>query len=224
MTAFKFCLNMEVIALKNAKEHIDKMTNNNMEDDLWCNKDALEKNLKNGWTATTSLCTYIESFLNSILRDCIGSNDKLRDDIVNKLNFIFEYYDKDVQKIKSIDCWEKYITLTKVRNELIHFKNNDLGYSGSIPSNWELVKKINIVPLFIKKEMEMYMHKFVLLAHKIADELNLQINEDVDAFSSDGHSHTYYIEPKTSSQVFHIPCFPLKLIKNNLYNFIRISS
>lgn len=198
--AFHYYMNMEVMVLENAKDHIEKMTNNNMEDDVFCDENLLENNLKNGWVVITSLCSYIESVLNSILRECIGYNSKgdlMKTSIDDKLDIIFMVYKKDLTEIKSNDGWEQYKKLTKIRNELIHYKHNDMGYAGSIPPRWR--NNINLAELFTKNTMKMYYEKICLLARNIVNELGLQINDSVHIFSSDGHSYTHYIQTKDNN-------------------------
>lgn len=86
--AFGFFMNMERISLDIAKGHINYMTNDNMEDDVFLDQQKLEINIKNGFIIITQLITFLESFLNTILNNCIKYKDKelLKVSIDEKLN------------------------------------------------------------------------------------------------------------------------------------------
>ena len=73
-------LNMEVLALSIADEHIQKMTENNKDakSEEFIDEEMLINNMKNGFVVAVMLSNYIESFLNTILRDCIDyRNERL---------------------------------------------------------------------------------------------------------------------------------------------------
>ena len=74
--AFSNLMNFEVLALEIAGEHINLMTDSNVYYDQSelvdvYDEAAFRNNLKNGTVVVFMLNSYVESFANTILRDCI---------------------------------------------------------------------------------------------------------------------------------------------------------
>lgn len=84
--AFEYFMNMERISIDIAKEHLEKMTNDNMEDDVFLDEDKLKNNIKNGFIIITQLITFIESYLNTILNTCVEYSGK---DFLKVRNYFF---------------------------------------------------------------------------------------------------------------------------------------
>lgn len=184
--AFGYYMNMERIALDIAREHIENMTDDNMEDDVFLDENKLKNNIKNGFIVITQLITFIESYLNTILNTCIKytGKDLLKTSIAEKIEIIFLYYKKDISVIKSLDYWECFRKISKVRNEMIHYKITDIGIGTGIP-NFS-VANVEIKSFFTKQNMQESINKIILLGDSIANELNLYTFHNINIFECDG--------------------------------------
>lgn len=184
--AWGFFMNMERLSLDIAKEHAQNMTDDNMEDDVFLDELKLKNNVKNGFIVITQLNTFIESFLNTILNNCIGYNQKelLKTSVDEKLEIIFLYYKKDLTTIKAQHTWERYRKILKVRNEMIHFKKTYIGDGNGIP-NFSIAN-IEAKTFFTKSYMEDSISQIILLGDKIATELGLSIFHNINVFECDG--------------------------------------
>jgi hypothetical protein len=182
-------LNMEKLSLKIAEEHATIMTNSNLRDecDSFTDTNYLENNIKNGYVVITMLCSFIESFLNTILRDCIECEEELlkSTSIINKYDLIYLYYHKDIKLLKSNDCFGKFKTVNKLRNEMIHYKNNYIGLGTGVPTHAE-IKSIKIIEFFKKDNMLNLISSVTALADLIATQLELSICKEIDIFACDG--------------------------------------
>lgn len=184
--AFRYYMNMERITLDIAKEHIENMTDDNMADDIFLDKEKLENNIKNGFIVITQLITFIESYLNTILNTCINyrGKDLLKASIDEKLEIIFLYYKKDLSFIKSQHYWECFKKILKVRNEMIHFKITDIGMGTEIPDF--LFAGIEAKSFFTKPNMQDSIDKIITLGDLIANELNLYTFHNINIFECEG--------------------------------------
>ena len=184
--AWGFFMNMERLSLDIAKEHAKNMTNDNMEDDIFLDETKIKNNIKNGFIVITQLNTFIESFLNTILNNCIGYNEKelLKTSVDEKLEIIFLYYKKDLSIVKSQHTWERYKRIIKVRNEMIHFKKTYIGDGSWIP-NFSIAN-IEAKTFFTQSYMEDSISQIILLGDIIAKELNLNTFHNINVFECDG--------------------------------------
>lgn len=184
--AFGFFFNMEKLSLIIAENHINNMTNNNYEDDVFLDSKNLLINLENGFVALTQLNCYFESFLNTIINSCMNYDGEiiLKCSIEEKLEIIFMHYEKNYASIKSLHCWELHRTATNVRNEMIHFKKTYIGQGSWIP-NFKL-GKVFVAEYFTKDNIMKTYEGYVSLCHEIAQVLGLKIFDKVDVFECDG--------------------------------------
>ena len=182
--AHKLFLNLELLALKIVDEHIEKMTESNVLDSdcpECADKDAFENNLKNGWIAIVMLVNYVESTLNTILRDCVQCDDEklMRLNFEEKIKIPYLYYRADMSGLKSDSSWEVFLKVNRIRNELIHYKFNYIGTYGHIP-----VSLFGAV--FTSIEFKKLRDGMLSFCKKIAKDFNLTINLDAQLFDSDG--------------------------------------
>ena len=188
--AFDYYMNMEKLVLKVAQTHIDWMFDSNIDPDdpPFLLEDIFLHNLENGFVAITQMSCFIESFLNTIMNSCMHCEDEalLKCTINEKISMIFLYYRKSFAGIKSTHCWEAFRKVTKVRNEMIHFKKTYLGVAGELP-DFSLAGE-RVSEFFTKGNMQKLMDKHIELAKAIATELGLCIFDDVEVFHCDGMS------------------------------------
>lgn len=196
--AFGFYMNMERLSLEIAKEHVQKMTDDNLWDDIFLDDNKLYNNIKNGFVVITQLITFIESFLNTILNNCIGYDDEklLRVSIEEKLEIIFLYYKKDLSEIKSLYQWCVFGKVKKVRNEMVHFKKTYIGDGTGIPQF--SIANHEVQEFFTKTNMEQIINQIIQLGDLVAEKLELDTFHDIDIFACDGRDGlvNYVFDPK----------------------------
>jgi len=122
-------MNIEVLALEIADEHINKMTEYNRYTDEngmdWgCDIEALRHNLKNGWIAVLMLSSYVESVINTILRDCVNYSGErlLKISLEDKIEILYLYFKIDMSSLKNENSWNIFKKINHLRNELVYYK------------------------------------------------------------------------------------------------------
>ena len=193
-------MNLELLALEIADEHISQMVVDPEKDihNSGCYS-SLQDNIKHGWIATIMLYNYVESVTNTILRDCINYSDNklMKCSIEEKLEIIYLYYKADISKLREI--WEAYITITKVRNELVHYKSNYIGEGTGFPAfGSKLFNKM--IELFTFTKMKKIKQDIVIICNKIISDCGLELNQWVTLFASDGRDGlvSYIYDARTS--------------------------
>ena len=166
--AFGYFMNMEKLSLMIAEQHIENMTDNNYYDDLdvFLDPDRLTNNLANGFVVITQLSCFFESFLNTIINACMNYNGNalLKCSQEEKLDLIFMHYQKDFAEIRGQNPWAVHQKVTKVRNEMIHYKKTDIGMSTGIP-DFQLGKQ-RVAEFFTKKTMGNVKDEYIKLTEK----------------------------------------------------------
>lgn len=136
---------MEPLLISIAEDNISKMWEN-MEDDIilgFLDHSKIEDNFRYGFIAITAIVNFVESFLNTIIRDCIYSkssigsklyteneesididdrNEKLKQNITKKIDFICNYYGLERSLIKGGKEFFRFSELNEIRNNLVHYK------------------------------------------------------------------------------------------------------
>ncbi|MBD5538211.1 MAG: hypothetical protein HDQ99_21720 [Lachnospiraceae bacterium] len=184
--SFGFFMNMEILSLQIAREHITLMTNNNLKDDIYLENTQIVNNLKNGFVVITQLSAFFESFLNTILSSCMDYDGSilLKCSIEEKLDIIFMCYQKDWNYVKSQHAWEVYRKTTRVRNEMIHFKKTYIGDASEIPDF--RIGNVYVSEFFTKDTMKQILIQYIALGDLIAAALKLKIADDIRIFMCDG--------------------------------------
>ena len=199
--AWDYYLNLEIISLEIVEQNINKMTDDNFYSDLpgFINQDEFLNNFKYGYVSILMLESYIESSLNTIIRDVIKctSNKKLKLNIYDKITYIYTNF-----KISTTDLFnsKEYIDLSlakSIRNDLIHYKFNSLGLGSAIPvgaNNINAIGKYELYNYFTKTNMTYVKEGIKKFLYLIANDLNLKINTSSLAIVSDGKDpYTPYI-------------------------------
>lgn len=184
--AFGYFMNMEKLSLTIAEKHVLHMTNNNYIDDCFLDTDKLVNNLENGFVAITQLSCFFESFLNTIINACMNYDGEalLKCSVDEKIDIIFMHYQKDWNNIKGQNPWQIYKSTNRVRNEMIHFKKNHIGFGSGIP-NFNLGGQ-RVAEFFTKGNMEKVYKGYIQLTELIAMELGLSIFKQINIFEGDG--------------------------------------
>lgn len=189
--SFGMYLNIEVLALKIIRKSIMQMTESNNKTDEYgfdaCDESLFENNLEHGWIVVVMLINYVESMINTILRDCVQyKGEKLmKSNLEEKLEIIHMFYKKDIRILKGNNLWNTFKMVTRIRNELIHYKDNYIGDSGVGITN-VVIGKISLVEMFTKEKMNEISNNFIEFSKLLVYNLGLIINEDAYLFDCDG--------------------------------------
>jgi len=207
--AFQHYMNLEPLALEIADEHINKMTDSNVCNplegepfDAYISLDdkAFHNNLKNGWIVVLVLSNYIESVVNTILRDCVYYKGKslLKANLDDKLEMLYLYYKADISDLKE-KHWEHYRKLIRLRNELVHYKYNFVGEGTDIPLMWKAPFE-DIGDVFTISKMKKMKEEIIKFCKKIISDFNLAIHPQpqlLDVKARDGLA-SYVYDPETT--------------------------
>jgi len=185
-------MNMEVLSLTVSQENIELMTETNMQ--ATASMDVIDNfafinNVKHGFICITMLITYIESVLNTILRDDLKRTDDWllqKMSIEDKFEIIYIFYRKDLAKLKESNEWGVFKNCKALRNTLIHYKTNELGYAGRSPQ-WRYGTMI-ISESFTKPKMQKLHDTIMKFISIFISELGLAINPTAEMIDSDGAS------------------------------------
>ena len=204
--SFGYYMNIEILALETANEHIEKMTDTNSIPgeygyDVCHENGILKNNMKNGWIAVLMLINYVESVINTILRDCVNykGDTLIRMSTDEKIELLYLCYKTDFSVLKSLHEWEVYKSVSRIRNELVHYKNNKLGVYGDMPIIWDN-RLHNILYVFTKPEMKKIQIAIMEFCKKIVLDFDLELKQDVFLFDCDGRADnvSYISNPKLS--------------------------
>lgn len=199
--AWDYYLNLEVISLEIVEENINKMTNNNFYSDLhgFINQEEFLNNLKYGYVSISMLESYIESALNTLIRDVIKctSNKKLKLNIHDKIIYIYTYFRISTTNLFNSKEYNTFYLLKGIRNDLIHYKFNSLGMGSAIPvgaNTVNAVGKYELYNYFTKTNMTYVRKSIEDFLNIIASDLNLKVNTSSLAIVADGKEpYTPYI-------------------------------
>jgi hypothetical protein len=165
------------------------MTNDNLWDEANCftDTDKSTKNIKHGYISITMLCSFVESFLNSILRDCLKCSAELLKtiSILNKIEIIYLSYNKDIALIKGRYYYGAVKKCISIRNEMIHYKNNFIGEGTGVPLNAR-VGGVEIIDFFTKEKLRKLRTDILEFSDQMASDIGLSIYKDIEIFSCDG--------------------------------------
>ena len=183
--ATSFTMNLEVLALEIAVTHINMMSDSNTYFDTVAeleisDETAFINNIKNGWITVSMLSNYVESIINTILRDCVNcdSDGLMKSNMSDKLDILYLYYKADISVLKKEHNWETFKKLIKIRNELTHYKRNHIGaigYGYGIPISWRKPFE-DVGEYFTRSKMSKVKDEILQFCNKIAGDFGLVIN------------------------------------------------
>ena len=206
--SFLFSINMEPLLIGIAEDNISKMWEN-MEDDVilgFLDHSKIEDNFRYGFVAITAVVNYVESFLNTIIRDCIYSKSsigskrytgneksididdrdkKLKQSIDKKIDFICSYYGIEGSSIKKSKEFSDFSELKEIRNNLVHYKIK-WECEGISISDFSLSKDKTFKNFFSKKSLNNELKNAKELCKKIAISSKLTMNSSVQFIECNG--------------------------------------
>jgi len=184
-------MNLEILALEIAVTHIGMMTDSNAYFDTSVELEisdeaAFINNIKNGWITVSMLCNYVESIINTILRDCVNcdSDGLLKSSISDKLDILYLYYKADISVLKKEHYWETFKKLTRIRNELTHYKRNHIGamgYGYGVPLSWRKPFE-DIDDYFTQSKMNKVKNEILQFCNNFVRDLGLVISPQARLF------------------------------------------
>ena len=181
-----YYMNMEIIALDIAKEHISKMEDNILDDECkeFLDLKKLENNIKNGFVAITQFKVFIESLLNTIINlkgdlSCLDIEN-----IFNKMKYICSIYDVDFSIIDKNKYWKTFKKMNRLRNDMIHYKNNFI-CEGTAIYDFK-IGKVEVKKYFTRLNFEKLFNQVIELGDLIAKTLNLTVRNGISVFECDG--------------------------------------
>lgn len=207
--ASSFYVNMEPLALKIAKDAIsameDNLIDNNVPECRYLDDKKIENNLRYGFIALTMMAAFVESFLNTVLRDCIGkSNDKnLRESFNRKISLICQYYHIPEQDILGGTTHLSFEKVRGLRNSLVHYKFQladeglgikDLAINKTSKPNETYSFKVE----FTQSAFSQMLEDVEGLCNKIAEQAGLKINLNTGVVECDARDGltSFVFDPK----------------------------
>lgn len=184
--AWGYYLNMEVLSSSIIDDQISRLTNTNYQEVDYNvkadNGDEFIANLKHGFISVVMIICYVESSINSLLRDYSGyrpDGKLIESSIETKLEVLFAKRDEKLRQIRADCCWRDFNRIRKVRNQLIHYKNNTSGVYSSWPpiDQWEIGGGI-LGDFFTRDVILRYWERACQLIQKIVEALDLKLNPD----------------------------------------------
>lgn len=166
---------------------------NGMEEEQM-NLDHFLKNLYHGSIATVFIVNLFETSLNTILtrRLAIEENEILKASHTLKLQLICKIYNVDFAKLKSDHSYEILQLIIKLRNDITHFKTNDIGDGHYLVKGLSIplgtTKKYYLEDLFSKSFIEECYHGTIKFLSLLCDECGLLLNKNCEIIDSDGTS------------------------------------
>lgn len=202
--SFDNYLNMERISIDLITENLNLMTNDSFPIIDFDDFEALDKidyskfknNLKRGFLISTIICSLFEVTINNILMRSVKYNHRiLESSLENKLFILSVNFNFDYDNLKEHHLFANYKYLNKIRNELIHFKYNNIGNSMFITSiTFPFLRKNDTLEkIFIKSVMQKYFEDAIDLIKLIAIKCNFNINLDCGLFGCESDDFVDYI-------------------------------
>lgn len=189
--AWGYYLNLEPIAIKAAWDAVGSMTDSNELEDLpdFPDIDAFYLNLQYGYTAIVMGFSFLECSINTILRHIYGygpDSDIMFAKIEDKLNRVMIGQQDAYKRIRGSFCWKCFRDAERVRNSLVHYKNNKADQMSSVAplGAWEIGNQ-TAGDFFTRSSIEKCLNGLVTLVEEIAASLGLNIAEGLSPIIPD---------------------------------------
>ena len=194
--AFGLFLNFEKLSLDIIENEINQMTDDNTLYDT--DEDALDEineekflsNLYHGSIAATFIVNLYETTLNTILGRRLGCVEQkiLEAHQALKLQIICVLYDVDLASVKGHTSFAILQDIIKVRNDITHFKSNEIFEGTFIPSSIIIPKgtsKRPIAEVFTKTFMEKSYNEVLNFIDMLCQKCDLVMYKDCQALDCD---------------------------------------
>ena len=193
--AFGLFLNFEKLSLQIIENEIAQMTNDNIlhynaEDDEIDEK-QFENNLYHGSIAVTFIVNLYETALNTILSRHLSCSEievfKTSHDL--KLQLICVMCDTDISIIKSDNSYGVLKNIIKLRNDIVHYKSNEIAMGSYLSADLSLPMGTNKKPismLFTKDYMENGYKSVMKVLDLICEKCGFAVYKDCQVIDCDG--------------------------------------
>lgn len=200
--AFGFFLNYEKLSQKVIEDEIQKMSNNNLlpseisEPEGALDEVAFIENLHHGSIAVTFIVSLYETALNTIISKRLNwmSEEILRASHSLKLQIICYEYDVDYSLIKGNNLHGIISEVIRVRNDITHFKTNEICEGSWVSSNVKIplgTAKKSLAELFIKENIQHYYDGVLEFLKLLCQNCGMEVNEDCQIIDCDARDDRF---------------------------------
>lgn len=187
-------LNFEKLSMQIIEDEIAKMTDDNLwyDDDISAiDEEEFPSNLYHGSIAATFIVNLYETALNTIVGKRLGCTEPeiLKTSHGVKLQLICTMYSVDLATIKGNHNYGVLQSLIKLRNDITHFKNNEIVEGTFIPGDIKLpsgTSKEEISDAFTKTHMNKAYNATLNLLELICSKCGLVLYKDCQVIDCDG--------------------------------------
>lgn len=179
--SFPIYLNVENLFLIIATNEANKMFNelNSTVLPNFLDENKIIHNLEYGFIAYSMIIAFLESAMNTIIRDCAVSLDNrdkiLRYNIDEKIKTISKYYNIPITKIKNTKYYKTLQMAKNIRNTFTHYKINFVCEGLGI-TDFEIYDNITFKKYFVKSSVKKSIDDILKLCNFITRECKLTIN------------------------------------------------
>ncbi len=194
--AFGIFLNFEKLSTKIVEDAISYMNDDNVlrYDDGSCdeiNEEDFLKNLYHGSIAATFIVNLYETALNTIITRRLGCTelDILKTSHNVKLQLICTMFHVDFSEIKRDNYYSLTKSIIKLRNDITHFKNNEIAEGHYITSDAKIpmgTTKESLATMFTKTYMEKCYEGVVKFLDMLCEKCGLVLNKECEIIDCDG--------------------------------------
>lgn len=204
--SFQNYLNVERLAMNIIESSIKELTDTNLDSYGDVDYQFMTHNLHHGVIAVVFCVNLYETSINTILGNELGYLDEeiLKCSFEVKLSLICKNYGIDIAELKSKNEYGLLREVTRLRNDMIHFKNGDVGMSSLFHSKAKIKfgkTKNSIASIFVKSQIQKYYCGVMDFLKILCSKCGLFIHEDCEILDSDGANAIYTfitkIDPKS---------------------------
>ncbi len=200
--AFGFFLNFEKLSQKVIEEELQKMTNSNTrlvfesENLTELDDPVFIENLHHGAIAVTFIVNLYETALNTIISKRLNwmSNEILRASHSLKLQIICYEYDIDYNELKCDNRFSIMSEVIKVRNDITHFKTNEISTGSWVDSGVTIPMGTSKKPLseiFTQANIQRYYSGILSFLRLLCSKCDMEVNEDCEIIDCDGRDDRF---------------------------------
>lgn len=187
-------LNFEKLSMQIIEDEIAKMTDDNLwyDDDISAiDEEEFPSNLYHGSIVATFIVNLYETALNTIVGKRLGCTEPeiLKTSHGVKLQLICTMYSVDLTTIKGNHNYGVLQSLIKLRNDITHFKNNEIVEGTFIPGDIKLpsgTSKEELSVAFTKTHMNKAYKATLNLLELICSKCGLVLYKDCQVIDCDG--------------------------------------
>jgi hypothetical protein len=117
------------------------------------------------------------------------------------MEYLFRDCPEKLEKIRSEHEWNVYSSMNKLRNNLIHYKMNEIGYSSGPPIFSWVISKQNIGEYFLKPNLVQTVEDVKKLVIRIPRALGCSVIDDEQIITCDARDGCFsYILTERAAQ------------------------